>query len=152
MVAHKEFRRIGYRPKQIFNLVAEVEKYPAFLPLWREARISQRSVNSTGAKVYTTDQILQIGPFRKRFRTHTTLNSPHSIHIASTDSLFRQFSIDWRFLAEKKNTCMIEFELNCVATSPLLRPVFDIALLDAAHTIISAFEERARNIYTNPPD
>lgn len=147
MARHTETRRLPYSPQQLFELVADVEQYAAFIPLWREARISQQMQTPEGFEQYTTDQILQIGPFRKRFRTHTTLETFHKIHIASTDLLFKQFSIDWHFQAEKNEQCTIVFALNCVANSPLLRPAFDIAMMDAAQTIVTAFETRAKDKY-----
>lgn len=156
MAFHKEHRRLDYSPQQIFDLVAEVEKYPSFLPLWREARVAHRTEAETGLRVYTTDQVLQIGPFQKRFRTNTNLVPHRSIRVTSTDPLFQRFSIHWAFSSVGNSDdnqgagCLIDFSLNCVARSPFLQPVFEVALLDSARSIVSTFEKQARFLYGEP--
>lgn len=147
MALHRETRSLGYTPQQLFDLIAEVERYPEFLPLWREVHVDKNTSKNTNSSVYFTDQIIQLGPFNKRFRTKTVLEPFTSIHVNSSDALFRQFSIDWLFRPEGDNGCKIEFSLDCVATSVFLRPVFDIALMESARSIVSTFENRARSLY-----
>ncbi|RKZ99773.1 MAG: hypothetical protein DRQ45_08225 [Gammaproteobacteria bacterium] len=161
MAIHNERRKLHYSAQQLFELIAQVERYPEFLPLWHQVKVSKNEQNDSGQRVYITDQLIQVGPFYKRFRTKTILEPFHRIHIVSSDPLFRQFSIDWLFLPGKKlpgkelpgkelsnqECCQIDFKLNCEASSVFLRPVFDIALMDTARSIVSAFEDRARSIY-----
>lgn len=157
MAIYNEQRKLCYTQEQLFELVAQVEHYPEFLPLWRSVRVSKNEQKETGNRIYVTDQVIKIGPFYKPFRTQTELEAFHRIHITSFDSLFQQFTIDWVFSplnepsgkksSEKEDKCQIDFKLNCVASSILIRPVFDIALLDTAQSIVSAFENRARSIY-----
>ena len=157
MAIHRERRLLCYSPQQIFELVAQVERYPEFLPLWHSVRVSHKEQTDSEHQVYVTDQVIKIGPLYKRFRTRTTLEAFRRIHIVSTDPLFRQFSIDWSFSSGKESpgkessgkedSCQIDFTLNCEASSLLLRPVFDVALLNTARSIVSAFEKRARRIY-----
>ncbi len=147
MAVHRETRSLGYTPQQLFELIAEVERYPEFLPLWREVHVSKTRSQHTDPSVYFTDQTIQLGPFNKRFHTKTILEPFTSIHIDSSDALFRQFSINWLFSVKGDNRCSIEFSLDCVAASMLLRPVFDIALMESARSIVSTFENRARSLY-----
>lgn len=147
MAIHKERRRLRYSSQQLFELIAQVERYPEFLPLWQSACVSQVDQHDSERTVYVTDQVIQLGLLYKRFRTQTTLEPFRRIHIVSSDPLFRQFSIDWFFTAEKEEHCLIEFMLDCVASSILLRPVFDVVLMNTAQSIISAFENRAKIIY-----
>jgi coenzyme Q-binding protein COQ10 len=147
MAAHRETRNLGYSSRQLFELVSEVERYPEFIPLWREVSVSKTTSQAPDVDVYFTDQIIQLGPFSKRFRTKTLLKPFHNISINSSDSLFRQFSIDWLFTDKGNDSCRIDFSLNCVATSPLLRPVFDLALMESARSIVSTFESRAKSLY-----
>ena len=97
--------------------------------------------------VYFTEQVIQLGPVRKRFRTKTKLWEFTRILVTSTDPLFRRFSIDWVFIEGEENSCKIEFSLDCEASSAFLRPMFDIALQEAGRSIVSAFEGRARDLY-----
>jgi coenzyme Q-binding protein COQ10 len=147
MAIHKETRSLDYSPQQLFELIAEVERYPEFLPLWQEVQVSKTTPQNTDSSVYYTDQVIKLGPFNKQFQTKTILTPFHSIHIDSSDSLFQKFSIDWSFTKDKNDSCRIEFALDCVAASPFLRPVFDLALMESARSIVSTFENRARSLY-----
>lgn len=147
MAIHKERRNLCYSPQQIFELVAQVEHYPEFLPLWHNVCVSKEQQNGSDHRVYFTDQGIQLGLLYKRFRTRTTLEPFRHIHIVSSDPLFQHFTIDWLFTPDKEDGCLIEFTLDCVASSVFLRPVFDVVLLNTAQSIISAFENRARFIY-----
>ena len=147
MAVHQETRRLGCSPQQLFELISEVEHYPKFLPLWREVHLSRTTSLEDGKSVYHTNQTIQIGPFTKHFQTKTLLNPYCSIHITSSDALFQQFGINWLLSEEKNNGCKVNFSLNCVASSPLLRPIFDLALMESAQSIVSIFENRAKTLY-----
>ena len=147
MAIHKEERRLCNSAQQLFELVAHVESYPEFLPLWHDVRVMKNQQNKSEHSVYITDQLIQLGPLFKRFRTQTTLVPFRSIHIISSDPMFQKFTIDWLFIAEKEGGCRIQFTLDCMASSVFLRPIFDITLLQAARSIITAFENRAKLIY-----
>ncbi|RUM94184.1 MAG: hypothetical protein DSZ28_04490 [Thiothrix sp.] len=147
MAVHREIRSLGYTPQQLFELIAEVERYPEFLPLWREVHVSKTTSQNTESSVYFTDQTIRLGPFNKRFRTKTTLEPFSRIHIESSDALFHHFIIDWLFYEEENECCRINFSLDCLASSMLLRPVFDIALMESARSIVTTFENRARSLY-----
>ncbi len=132
MAIHKESRKLNYSPQQLFDIIADVERYPEFLPLWQEVKVSKNNHTDSEHFSYYTHQTIQLGPARKRFCTETHLYPFKRIHIQSSDP-----------------QCVIEFSLNCQAASLLLRPIFDMVLLQTAHSIVSAFERRARLIYGN---
>ena len=146
MAAHKERRLLFHEPEQIFDLVADVESYPDFLPLWRSATVRKSLTGSQGAW-YHTEQVIQLGPARKRFRTRTELHRPHRIEVSSSDPLFRQFTILWQFEPKPGRACLVDFSLRCTARSPLLQPIFELVLMDAARSIVTAFESRAGEVY-----
>ncbi len=157
MAIHNEKRKLCYTPQQLFELVAQVERYPEFLPLWHYVNVSKNEQIDTEHRVYVTDQVIQLGLIYKRFRTTTTLEDSRHIHIVSSDPMFQKFSINWSFSAcdkhqtnaspETKPCCQVDFTLNCEASSILLRPVFDVVLMDTARSIVTAFENRAGSIY-----
>src|SRR5512134_3338248 len=86
MTTHCETRLIAASCDQVFELVADVERYPEFLSLWRCARVYHRD-----GDVYLTDQEIGLGPIRERFRTRTELWRPHRIEVTSDDPLFEAF-------------------------------------------------------------
>jgi coenzyme Q-binding protein COQ10 len=138
MTVFAESRIIIASVEEVFDLVADVESYPAFLPLWRDARIYERSGN-----VYYTEQVVGLGPLEQRFRTKTVLSPPLHIEVTSTDPLFREFYIRWDF-ANVGRGCRISVALQWLLSSPVLQEGIDLLLPSAARTIVNAFEKHAR--------
>lgn len=93
MTSHRERRMVSVPADTLFDLVADVERYPEFLTLWRAARVYAREEGG-----YFTEQEIGIGLVRERFRTHTRLNRPDFIDISSIDPLFKAFCIRWDFI------------------------------------------------------
>ena len=120
MAVHRETRTLPFTPEQIFDLVADVERYPDFLPLWHVARTCRSAHDD---QLYFTEQTLQLGPVRKTFRTETSMRRPESIRVTSNDSLFREFVIQWQLQALPESSCSVDFSLRCKVRSLLLGPV-----------------------------
>lgn len=150
MAAYRENRLLPYLPEQIFDLVADVEAYPGFLPMWRSVSV-RRMPTKNAIDTYHTEQTLQLGPLQKRFRTETLLARPNHIDITSRDPLFSHFSMQWRFKSQSETDCLVEFSLQCEASSFLLRPVLEVLLVETTHGIIQAFEQRAHTLYNRSP-
>ena len=150
MATHRENRLLPYLPEQIFDLVADVEAYPKFLPMWRSVSV-QRIPAENSIDSYHTQQTLQLGPLQKRFRTETLLARPNRIDIASRDPLFSHFAMQWKFSSQSETNCLVEFSLRCEASSFLLRPILEVLLVETTHGIIQAFEGRAHTLYSRPP-
>ena len=81
MTRHREERMVRTPRAVLFDIVADVERYPEFLPMWRQVRIRQRRGNT-----YYTDQEIGLGPIRERFMTRTVLAPPEAIEITSEDA------------------------------------------------------------------
>lgn len=143
MPVHKESRVLPYRRDQFFDLVADVESYPAFLPLWRSARIYRKK-----GDVYHTEQEVGMGPLMsQRFRSRTKLDRPSDIEIVSDAGIFKHLRISWHFESTPEDGCRVDFEMSCEARSPVMRRFIDLMLLETAQSMVEAFEERARKIY-----
>ena len=136
--SHYESRVVAIAPERMFNLVADVEHYPEFLPLMREARIVHRT-----ADAYETEQVLALGLLAYRFRSRTVLNPPHSIAVTSADRSFRHFDIRWSFAPAPEGGCHIAFSLDCEFRSPWLKPLGDVWAAQMALTTVNAFVMRA---------
>lgn len=85
--------RIIMAPRsRVFDLVADVEGYPEFLPLWRDAEVYRRD-----GDIYYTEQEVGLGRISERFRTRTHLVRPLHIKVTSEDDRFDEFFIRWDF-------------------------------------------------------
>lgn len=145
-VTYSERRVLPYTPTQLFDLVADVEGYPQFLPCWQEVRVFGREEN-----VYYTDQLIRFGLMFTRFRSKTTLERPRQINIASSEGLFRHFSIRWKFSPQPDGQgCQVQNTLACETRSVFLQKILDVMLRQMVHTIIDAFEQRAAQLYGLP--
>jgi coenzyme Q-binding protein COQ10 len=139
-------RMLPYRAEQLFDLAADVERYPEFLPLWIAARIRKREpgVDHT---VYHTEQTVGFGPVRLRFESRTVLRRPERIDVASDDPRFRGFSLSWTFEPQPGGKCRVRLAAAMEFRSPLLQRAAGRALAAVTGEIIAAFEARARRLY-----
>ncbi len=132
-------RLLPYPPALLFDLVADVERYPEFLRWWISARIWKRH-----ADLYYTDQVLGLGPVRVRFRSRTQLWRPQRIDVTSEESPFRRFDLSWTFQPNANGWCRVRLAATLELNSRLLQHLVEAVLPAAIGEIISAFEERAR--------
>jgi|APTNR8051073442_1049403.scaffolds.fasta_scaffold37732_2 coenzyme Q-binding protein COQ10 len=142
MSLHSESRIVPVSPEVVFDLVADVERYPDFLPLWQEARIIGRSDDS-----YETEQRVGLGFIQERFRTRTALHRPSHIRIVSDDPLFERFRINWDFGRVKEGGARITIQLDWAVHSWHLQKGIDLALPGVARMMVNAFETRARQAH-----
>lgn len=132
-------RTLPFQPEPLFDLAADVERYPEFLPWWLSATILRREGN-----VYYTEQVVGLGPVRQRFGTMTVLQRPTEIVVSSVESVFEMFDLTWRFepLQPAKN-CTVSLTGEIRLRAPLLRSTLNAVVARSAGSILSAFEERA---------
>jgi coenzyme Q-binding protein COQ10 len=140
MTVHSESRIVSAPADLLFSLVADVERYPEFLPMWKWARIRRWD----GPSTYYTAQNVGFGPIRERFETKTILAPPESIIVTSSDALFREFYIRWTF-AEVPEGCQTGIQLKWQARSFLLQKAIDMVLPKTAEMMVDAFETRVHD-------
>ena len=132
-------RRLPYPREALFDLVADVESYPAFLPGWREAQILEREQN-----VLHVEQTLGALGLTFRFRTRATLNRPQSIRIETREHPFRHLEQYWRFrgLDSKATLTVLEadYAIGDLPLRFMLTGFFDLGFKQT----LQAFENRAR--------
>ncbi len=146
MPRHAETRVLPYTPEQLFALVADVERYPEFLPWCVAARIRERE-----AGLIVADLVIGYRMFRERFTSRVSLDPPQRIDVAYADGPFRYLSNRWNFAAEAGG-CRVEFFVDFEFTSRLLQKVIQVFFTEAVHRMVSAFERRARTLYgAGPP-
>ena len=87
MATYSHKLRLKYTPAQLFDLVADVERYPEFMPWTITTRVRRRT-----NRVIWTDLTIGTGIIRKRFSTVATLDRPHRIAITSTIHFLRDLN------------------------------------------------------------
>ena len=135
-------RALPYSRELLFDLVADVERYPSFLPYWVAARVTARMTDA-----YRTDQVLRLGFLRQRFSTQTLLQRPEHIQVTSDDPRFRRFRLSWSFLREDASAARVALEAEIELRSRMSQRLFEPSLAGSLATILSAFEDRARMLH-----
>ena len=91
MPTHAEKRTLRYSPEQMFQLVADVHRYPEFLPWCVGARIVSREENRLVA-----DLTIGFKLFRETFRSEVTLERPHQVQVRYLNGPFRYLNNTWK--------------------------------------------------------
>jgi coenzyme Q-binding protein COQ10 len=142
MLTQSAERLLPYSPEQLFDLAADVERYPEFLRWWITARVRRRE-----GEVYYTDQALGLGPVRLRFGSRTELHRPERIDVTSDESPFRQFKLSWFFESLPGVRCRVTLAAQLELHSYLLQRLAEQVLPGAVADIVAAFETRAHRLY-----
>src|SRR3954447_10316554 len=144
MPTHAEQKVLPYTPEQLYALVADVERYPEFLPWCVGARIRERS-----GEVIIADLIIGFSMFRERFTSRVTLSPPHRIDVAYTEGPFKYLNNHWIF-ERAPGGCRIDFFVDFEFKSRILQRVIEILFPGAVPGMVAASEHRPRQLYASP--
>ena len=143
MPTHAEKRILPYRPEQLFDLVADIERYPEFLPWCIGARIRSRQ-----DEVIVADLIIGFKMIRERFASRVRLDRPGlRIDVAYTDGPFRHLDNHWIFEPLPDGRCRIDFYVDFEFRSPILQRLIGVLFNEAVRRMVQAFETRAKRLY-----
>jgi coenzyme Q-binding protein COQ10 len=142
MPTHAEKRVLPYSSEQLFDLVADVERYPEFLPWCLAARIRERS-----STLVVADLLIGFRMVRERFTSRVALARPTRIDVAYTDGPFRYLNNHWVFTDLPDACCEIDFFVDFEFRSALLQKLIGLLFNEAVRRMVSAFETRAKHLY-----
>ncbi len=143
MPTHAERRTLPHRPEQLFDLVADIERYPEFLPWCVACRVTRREDN-----VIWGDLMIGFKVFRERFTSKVTLKAPGRIDVEYIDGPFRYLNNHWLFIPEDGGRATtINFYIDFEFRSRALQVVARVAFNEAVKRMVQAFEKRAREVY-----
>jgi len=145
MTVHAEKRVINHRPEDLYALVADVQKYPEFLPWCLAARIRDKSPISMSA-----DLIIGFNMFRERFTSFVDLDVDNlEITVKYAEGPFKHLTNRWRFV-DHPDGCEIDFYVDFEFNSRLLQSVIETLFTEAVKRMVRAFETRADILYKKP--
>lgn len=145
MPTHAERKVLPYSPEQMFDLVADVGKYPTFLPWCAGARVKSQTDTELVA-----DLKIGFGPFREGFTSQVTLERPEKIVVKYENGPFRYLNNQWTFKAHPKG-CEVSFFVDFEFKSRLLQSAIGVVFNEAVRRMVNAFLKRARDVYGTPP-
>ncbi len=142
MSTHAEKRLLPYSPEQLFDLVADVARYPEFLPWCVGTRI-----RSQEGETIVADVVIGYKMFRERFVSEVTLDRPRRIDVTYREGPFRYLNNHWIFEPAAGGACEIDFYVDFEFRSRLMQKMIGAVFNEAVKIMVSAFEKRAREIY-----
>jgi coenzyme Q-binding protein COQ10 len=144
MPSHQETRFLPYPPDKLFDLVADIEAYPEFLPWCVGARVLKREGN-----VVTADLMVGFKVFRETFTSEVTLERPRTIDVRYVRGPMKHLTNQWKFKPADGGT-EIEFVIDFEFKSALLRRVMQPLFHEAVRRMVAAFGARAATLYAEP--
>lgn len=140
---------LWYSPREMYELVTAIERYPEFLPWCERAEILASGEDSVTARLS-----LAYAGVRHAFTTRNRHEANQRVRMELVDGPFSRLDGVWQFLPLKKPggdggeaACKIEFELgyafSSLALEAVVSPVFD----RVANTFVDSFVQRAEAVY-----
>ena len=147
MPVHEEHRELPYDAQQMFDLVADVGRYPEFLPWTAAARIRARRP-FPGGEVMDADLVISFKVFRERFGSRVTLwHAERAIQTEYIDGPFRYMKSHWRFTPLEGGGCKVDFSVDFEFRNAILQRLIGVVFNEAMQRIVRAFESRAADLY-----
>jgi coenzyme Q-binding protein COQ10 len=145
MVSGSAVRELPFAREQVYDIAADVERYPEFLPWWICAHVTSR--DAQGCHV---NQVLGFGPLRLPFATTAIFRRPERIDVSSSDPPFRQYRLSLQFDAPSAGACRLSVASTVELESAVMQRIADRLLPRSIDQIVLAFSARARSVYGPP--
>lgn len=141
-------RGVRHSAGHMFDLVADVERYPEFVPLCRSLKVRKRIPEPEGVEILVADMTVAYKFVRETFTSRVTLDRPNlQILVEYLEGPFSKLENRWAFHATGERTCDVEFfityEFKSRTLGLLMGAMFDVAF----RRLAAAFERRADQIY-----
>ena len=141
-------RTVRHAAANMFDLVADVERYPEFVPLCRSLKVRKRIAEPEGVEILIADMTVAYKLVRESFVSRVTLDRPNlQILVEYLQGPFSRLENRWSFHPTGERTCTVEFfiayEFRSRTLGLLMGSMFDLAFRRFA----VAFERRADVVY-----
>ncbi len=149
MPSFRSERRVRHRAGKMFDLVADVERYPEFVPLCTSLKVRNRRTDGHGRETLIADMSVGYKMIRERFTSRVVLDKPRlRVVVEYIDGPFSHMENIWTFRDEADGarsivTFFIDYEFRSRTLGALMGSMFDAAFRKFAQ----AFEERADVVY-----
>ena len=141
MPKHSETRHLPYTAEQMFDLVADVRRYPEFLPWVSAMRVRQDGEGETVA-----DMIVGFKGLRETFTSRVEKTRPERISVEYVDGPLKYLRNDWRFRPEPGG-CAVDFAVDFAFKNRVFEMLAGQVFGTALRRMIGAFEDRAAKLY-----
>jgi len=149
MPTHAEKRHVPYSADQMYGLIADVGRYPEFLPWCAAARVREtRPLPDGTGEVMDADLVISFKVYRERFVSRVTLRpQARTVDVEYLDGPFHYLQNHWRFMPAGEHACDIDFFVDFEFRSKVLQKLIGLVFHEAMLRIVRAFERRAQALY-----
>ena len=155
MPSFRTKRRVRHSALDMFELVADVEKYPLFVPLCTGLKVRKRATEADGREVLTADMSVGYKAIRETFTSKVTLDRSNLVILVEyLDGPFSKLDNRWTFIdapstpgAEERKACDVEFFIDYEFRSRMLGLLMGTMFDTAFRRFAEAFERRADIVY-----
>ena len=135
----------------MFDLVADVERYPEFVPLCKSLKIRQRTAKPDGTEIVVADMTVSFKLVRESFTSKVTLDRPNlKILVEYLQGPFSSLENRWTFEPRSESACDVGFFIAYEFKSRMLALLMGAMFDTAFQRFAAAFEKRADAIYGKP--
>lgn len=145
MPGARETRRMAYSAEQMFDLVADVERYPEFLP-W----VVATRIRSNSDTVMIADMVVGFKAISEKFTSQVEKDRPQTIRVQYVDGPLRNLDNRWQFRSLDANSCEVDFSVEFAFKNRLFEAVAGQYFDRAFRKMVAAFEARAAQLYGQP--
>ena len=147
MPSFRTTRRVKHTPEEMFDLVADVEKYPLFLPLCEGLKVRSRVPGEDGRVTLIADMSVGYKAIHETFISKVKLDREKlKITVAYLDGPFRMLENLWSF-KQDADGCIVEFYISYEFKNRMLGMLMGAMFDKAFRKFASAFEKRADVVY-----
>lgn len=142
MPRHSETRVLPWSPEEMFDLVADVKRYPEFLPWVVAVRPRQQ-----GDMLSVWDMSVGFKSLRETFTSRVALDRPRHIDVDYVSGPLRHLRNDWRFAPEAGGGTRLEFCVDFEFKSKIFERLAGAFFHEAFKRMVASFEARALKLY-----
>jgi coenzyme Q-binding protein COQ10 len=141
-------RRVRHSAADMFDLVADVEKYPFFVPLCSAIKVKSRAAKGDGMAVMVCDMTVAYKLIHQTYTSRVTLDRPSlKIVVEYLDGPFSRMQNRWIFHPAGEGVCDVEFYIDYEFKSRTLALLMGAMFETAFRKFSAAFEARADAVY-----
>ena len=137
-----ETRVLPWSAEQMFDLVADVRRYPEFLP-W----VIATRVRSDGEHEMVADMLVGFNALRERFTSKVKKDRPRMIDVDYVEGPMKELDNVWHFAPRPDGGCTVDFRVDFTFRNPIFEALAGSYLDRAFRKLVSAFEARAAALY-----
>ena len=147
MIKHVEKRYLNYSSDQMFELVADIESYPAFIPWCSKVTTISRSKDNEQRDILEADMCVSFKVFSETFSSRVSLDAISQVIVVEyLNGPFKYLNNKWNF-TKSSGGCIVDFNLEFEFKSRMMQRIIGVVFQEAMRKIVLSFERRADNLY-----